>query len=200
MYMLVKEIRNTSFEELKLILSARVSSSEDRLNGITSKSFQLHKMNKPFVKYLLSRVYGFIDSESGLPTNFATYFVKSDSQDFEIEHIWSKNFDKHRDEFEQRHEFDAYRNHIGALLLLQRGLNQSLSDDSYEDKLNTYNTQGLYGRTLHPECYTKNPNFMQMIVRNDLPFRAHPEFKKGDIHARQQLVERICQKIWNWQE
>jgi hypothetical protein len=198
MYTLVKELRGKNLDELKRILTDRVLGAEEQLSGITNHTFALHGMNKVFIKFLLSRISGFLDVESGNATSFASYFLKPGSKPFEVEHIWSNSFEEHRDEFEQANDFDKYRNKIGALLLLPRGTNQSYGSKQYEEKLPLYLRENLYVQTLHPTTYTNNPNFTNMIATNNLPFRSHPQFKKADIDARQELVERICQKIWKW--
>ena len=52
--------------------------------------FRLHGMNRNFVKFLLSRITGFIEQQSGMATNFSTYFVSHPgTKAFEVEHIWS---------------------------------------------------------------------------------------------------------------
>jgi hypothetical protein len=32
--------------------------------------------------------------------------------------------------------------------------------------------------------------------RQGLPFKAHPDFKKADVEARQQLFQRLAERIW----
>jgi hypothetical protein len=200
MYSLVKEIRGKQLDELKRILTERVVGAEEQLTGITKQTFALHGMNKVFIKFLLSRICGFIDSESGQSTNFTSYFIKTEAKPFEVEHIWSNTFDEHRDEFQQSTDFNAYRNKLGALLLLPRGTNQSYGNKSYEEKLELYLRENLLVQTLHPMTYKSNPNFTNMVAHYGFPFSPHLQFKKADIDARQELMERICQQIWKWQD
>jgi hypothetical protein len=144
---LVKEIRDKSPDDLVKIFTKRISEYEEDLTGILT--FGLHQQNKRFVKYLLARITNYIELESGIPSNFENYISDSIKKPYQIEHIWSDNFDEHQKEFDQRDEFNSYRNRIGGLLLLPKGTNQSFKDDSYHKKLPHYLKENLLAQSLH---------------------------------------------------
>ncbi|HEY5212844.1 MAG TPA: DUF262 domain-containing protein [Acidobacteriaceae bacterium] len=194
MYSLVKEIRGKDLEALRETLKAKLDDMRETWDGM--KEFRLHGMNRPFVKFLLSRITGFIEQQSGGSTNFSTYFASPGKKPYEVEHIWADKFDEHRDEFEQRHEFEDFRNRIGDLLLLPQGTNQSYGAMSYTDKLGHYLKENLLAKSLHSKAYENNPNFMRMAQTLGLPFEAHESFTRADIDARQQLIQNICEVIW----
>ena len=104
--------------------------------------------------------------------------------------------DEHRDEFEQQHEFENYRNRIGDLVLLPQGTNQSYGAMYYAEKIDHYLKENLLVKSLHPKAYENNPNFLRMTQRLGLEFKAHKSFTKGDIDERQALIQRICEVIW----
>lgn len=54
--------------------------------------------------------------------------------------------------------------------------------------------QRLRVGTLHEQAYDHNPSF---IGANGLPFRAHAEFKKVDLDARQDLCRQLAERIWS---
>lgn len=199
MYALVKEIRGKNINDLRAILTNRVHQSDVHFDGITKQRFRLHGMNRSFIKFLLSRISGFIDAESGYANTFTNYFLSPGAKPYEVEHIWSSNFDQHRDEFEQANDFEEYRNHIGALVLLPRGTNQSYGDMPYTQKLEKYYSQNTYVQSLSPQSYQSNPNFLNMCDRLNIPFEPHHQFRKADIDKRQALVQRICEVMWAWQ-
>ena len=194
MYSLVKELRGKDLESLRSLLKAKLAEMPEKWDGVAE--FRLHGMNRTFVKFLLSRITGFIDQQSGASTNFTTYFISPGSKAYEIEHIWADRFDDHRDDFEQQHEFDNYRNRIGDLVLLPHGTNQSYGAMSYQQKVEHYLKENLLVKSLHPKAYEKNPNFVRMADRLGLKFKAHTTFCKADINERQALVQRICEVIW----
>ncbi len=194
MHSLVKDIRGKDIGSLRTFLQARLEQMEESWEGISE--FRLHGQNRRFVKFLLSRISGFIDQRSGASTNFSTYFVSPGTKPFEVEHIWADKFEDHRDEFEQQHDFDRYRNRIGSLVLLPRGTNQSYGAKPYSEKLELYFGENLLVKSLHSRCYENNPNFINMYEELGLPFQAHAEFKKNDIDQRQNLIQLICEAIW----
>ena len=169
-------------------------------------SFRLHGQNKRFVKYFLCRLSTYIEEESGEGNNFVKYFTNPDSESFEIEHIWSNHFEQHN-EFEQKDEFDDWRNCIGALVLLPHGSNQSLKDKPAKEKLEHYSssfillTRSLSKNTYENKDSNKNGvshNFLKFIKDENLDnyFKGYDDFKKEDIQERCQLYTALAEKIW----
>jgi len=194
MFNVVKLIRDNDLKTLATNLTTEVEKIPESWTGVSD--FGLHGQNGKFVKHLLSRITSHLDNLIGKDTNYATYHHPSGKQ-FEIEHIWANKFDEHRDEFEQLNDFQRWRNLIGALILLPQGTNQSFSSDKYQDKVEHYLKENTFAQTLHPNYYTKNPNFLKSEVIQKLDFKAHTSFKKNDISERLILIQRICENIWS---
>lgn len=116
---------------------------------------------------------------------------------YEVEHIWADHPERHTAEFSNEGDFSERRNQIGGLLLLPKKHNASYSDLPYADKLQHYNTQNLLARSLHPQCYERNPGFLQFQNRSGLPFQAHEEFNKAELESRSELYRQIAERIWN---
>jgi hypothetical protein len=190
----VKELRDKSLGELQALLMIRLEDMEESWDAFDR--FRLHGQNKTFVKYLLSRLSGYVDKLAGESTNFGHYFHKSIGKPFEIEHIWSQHFEEHTDEFDQQHDFEDYRNRLGGLVLLPRGTNQSYGDKPYAQKQQHYIKENLLAKSLCALTYENNPNFKAVVNEHNLPFRAHNDFKKADLEARQALYQAICEDIW----
>ena len=194
MYTLVKELRGKDLDSLRTILKGKLNEMGEKFDGIAQ--FRLHGMNRYFVKFLLSRITSFIEQQSGTSTNFSTYFAGQGTKPFEVEHIWADKFDEHRDEFEQQHDFNNYRNRIGDLVLLPQGTNQSYGAMSYGEKQKHYLKENLLVKSLHPKAYENNPNFIGMIKNLGVDFKAHESFTKADIDERQALIQGLCKAIW----
>jgi hypothetical protein len=193
MYTLVKEIRNKPLDELEKILSSKLHDMEERWDGIAN--FGMHGQNKAFVKFLLSRISAYIDQQTGLHSNYDSYY-RPEGKQFEIEHIWAKQYERHKEEFDQKADFEWFRNQLGDLVLLPCGTNQSYGDKPYSEKYQHYVKENLLVQSLTPLAYKNNPNFANMIQSKALPFKAHTEFKKQDIVERQKLYQAICEQIW----
>ena len=194
MYTLVKELRGKNLDSLRTLLQGKLEQMEESWDGFPK--FRLHGQNRRFVKFLLSRITGFIEERSGASTGFSTYFVSPGTKPFEVEHIWADKFGEHRGEFEQQHEFDNYRNRVGDLVLLPQGTNQSYGAMPYAEKLEHYMKENLLAKSLHSKTYQNNPNFLGMARDLGIPFKPHAVFTKADIEDRQVMVQRICEVIW----
>ncbi|HEA2502482.1 TPA: DUF262 domain-containing protein [Escherichia coli] len=195
MYSLVKEIRGKSIEELKDLLSKKLSEMPDTFAGM--KEFRLHGQNYRFVKFLLSRITAWVEQQAGMSTTFITYYQPEHGKPFEVEHIWADKYERYSDEFEQEHEFNNYRNRLGDLVLLPRGSNQSYGDLCYDQKQPHYIKENLLAKSLCPLAYMNNPNFNQLRNVFGLPFKSHDSFKKQDVDERQSLYKIICENIWD---
>lgn len=191
MYTLVKKIRSKNIDELVQILKQEVEQIDERLEGV--KNLRMHGQNKKFIKFLLARMTDYLEEKIGMSCKFEEYIGKR----FQIEHIWADKFEDHKDEFEQRDEFENYRNKIGDLLLLPEEFNESYGALSYEQKLPHYFGQNLLAKTLSLECYEHNPRFIEYKNTSGLPFKPHEHFKKKDIDERQELYQKILEEIYN---
>lgn len=194
MFGIIKSIRNNDLQTLGQNLKKEILELDQKWEAVDD--FRLHGMNRKFVKHLLSRVSSYVDNLVGKDTNYVSYHHPKGRQ-FEIEHIWGNKFEEHKDEFDQKEDFQEWRNSVGALILLPNGTNQSFNSDKYADKLNHYIKENTFAQSLNPHYYEKNPNFLKSPVINELDFKPHKDFKKADISERQELVKRICEKIWD---
>jgi len=191
MYSLVKEIRDKNMDELTKILKQKVSEMNEELDGI--KGFGMHAQNKRVVRFLLARMTSYIEEKCRFPNRFEEYISKT----YQVEHILADRFEDYRDEFEQRDEFEKWRNKLGALILLPEGFNQSYGDLPYEEKLPHYFGQNLLAKSLHPQCYEKNPKFLKYIKDCYLPFKPYKQFKKKEIEERQILYRKLSEQIYD---
>jgi len=208
-YPLVIKIRNATIDELADILLKEYEDFDYYLDGINETKYpeeynpegvsdlELNGQNRKFIKFFLARITTFIENQSGYKSSFVNYFDTSQRKPFQIEHLWCDDYKLYEEEFKQRDDWLHYRNSIGALILLPEGTNQSHSKDPYEKKLPHYLKENLLAKSLHPECYNKNPNFINFIKTFNLPFKAHEHFKKSDIDDRLNLYFEIAKLIWN---
>jgi len=189
-----KDIQELFPRELK----EKASQFEYNFDGF--EDLRMQGQNKRFIHFLLARITKHIEQKSGIASNFETYTSREIDKPFQVEHIWSDEFEEHRDEFEQKSDFEEYRNRIGALLLLPEGFNQSYGALPYEKKLPHYYGQNFLTKSLNQQCYEKNPSFLKYITDSKLPFKSHSSFKKRDIVQRQELYRKICEEIWDLNE
>ena len=194
MFSVMHAIRGTSGDELgdilyKLLEAATLAFASNRI-------FHLHGANRRKIFLILARMTDYLGVQSGQASRYPEY-LKTGKSSYEVEHIWANHPENHLDEFSHEFEFEAYRNRLGGLLLLPKQVNASFGDLSYAEKREYYLRENLLAQSLHEQGYGRNPGFRQFIERTKLPFRAHPEFKKADLDARQQLYQQLAERIWN---
>ena len=175
-------------------MAQKLNAMEQTWDGL--QTFRLHGQNRRFVKYLLSRISAFVGKNAGQNESFEAYYHSPSGKPFEVEHIWANKFEEHTDEFEQKGDFEEYRNRLGGLVLLPSGTNQSYGAKSYSEKIEHYIKENLLVQSLCALTYQSNPNFFGMKDKYALPFEPHNEFNKADIIKRQKLYQKICETIW----
>ena len=201
MFNLAKELRDLSVVEIQQILSAKVAALSENFSAV--EGFRLNLGNRPNVKYLLGRLTAWLEGqdpsvpEKSTP-NWATYFYRSLPDPFEVEHIWANHFERHVSEFGSEQGFQDTRNSFGALLLLPKSVNASLSDMTVQDKIPHYLQNNALGRitsVLGPE---RDPNLRNRL--KVLPVSApvaKDELDQDQIKARTKFYQALCEKIWD---
>ena len=197
MFLVMREIRGRSTQDLSEVLLTRLD-AESETFAVNDRNalFGLHAMNGPQIHRLLARMTDYVETQSGQASRYTEYAQRG-RKGYEIEHIWADRPERHIDEFAHPSEFAEYRNRIGGLLLLPKSFNASYGDLPYIEKRQHYLGQNLLARSLHEQAYDHNPGFRRFIEESGLPFRAHAEFKKQDLDARQNLYCRLAERIWD---
>lgn len=195
MFNVMRDIRDKDVPDLVSILHQKLKDTAEDFSS--TSDFRMHQQNRRQVHQLLARITYHIEQESGVASSFPHYISRTIKKPFEIEHIWANKFERHRGEFDHAEDFLRYRNRIGGLILLPRGFNQSLGDDTYQTKVKAYFGQNLLAKTLNEQCYQNNPSFLAYRQRSGLSFQSHAEFKVADLNTRQELYRRICEEIWS---
>ena len=194
MFLVMRDIRRKNTGELVAMLKKRLDAETETF--VSNDRFRLHGMNGRQIHRLLARMTDYLETRSGQATRYSEY-VQRGRNGYEIEHIWADHPERHTDEFAHPSDFQDYRNRIGGLLLLPKSFNASYKDLPYSEKRNHYLGRNLLAQSLHEGAYEHNPGFLRFINDSGLPFRAHAEFKKTDLDARQVLYQRIAEQIWH---
>ncbi len=197
LFILTRELRGRDVASLAGYLREQLEAQEESF--AQQPRFRLHQQNHRQVRHLLARLTHWLDTECGLASHFEDLISQGRARPFEIEHIWCDQYDRFTEWFDHPSDFDTERNRLGGLLLLQRGVNQSLGDASYEEKRNAYvtNSENLLARSLHPLAYENNPGFSALRERTGLPFRPYDHFGPEEQAERQELYIRIAEWVWN---
>jgi hypothetical protein len=197
LFLLTKELRGRDLAGLSAYLRDELDKQPESFAG--EPRFRLHMQNYRQVRHILARLTHWVDEQSGIACHFEDLVSQGRGRPFEIEHIWADKYERFADWFTHPSEFETERNRLGGLVLLQRGINQSLNDAPYENKRDAYAAHGanLLARSLHPLAYQNNPAFADLIDRTGLAFRAIDAFGPTEQQERQALYIRIAEWVWN---
>ena len=186
-YTLCKKIRDLKISDLEKILD-----SEPIELPKLETSPTLNQQNKPKIKVILSLITEIVSKNSGN----SDYMLNK--PDIEVEHIWSDHYEDHLDEFNDKTEFNSYRNNIGDLLVLPKSFNASYGDSPYEVKVKQYFEQNILAQSLNENKYKNNPLFIKFYKNNSLNFKPYKTFNKQSISERAELYKSIL--LWNWRK
>ncbi|MCD6598981.1 MAG: DUF262 domain-containing protein [Dehalococcoidia bacterium] len=195
MFLHMRDIRRLDSHDLALKLRQKLDEQGETFE--TNEPLYIHQQNRWYIHRVLARITDYIERQSDMESHYMEYVSGERKSRYEIEHIWADKPERHADEFSHPNDFSQYRNHIGGLLLLPKQFNASYGDLPYKDKLPHYNAKNLLARSLHPQCYEHNPGFLKFVKESGLPFQAHPQFKRADLDARQDLLRQIAERIWD---
>ena len=197
LFILTKELRGRNSASLSEFLREQLDEQPESF--AREPRFRLHNQNYRQVRHVLARLTHWVDTQCGLSSNFEDLISQGRARPFEIEHIWADHYDRFKDWFAHPSDFETERNKLGGLLLLQRGVNQSLGDANYEGKRDAYlsNSENLLARSLHPLAYKNQPTFRSLLDRTGLPFCPHESFGPEEQAERQELYIRIAEWVWN---
>lgn len=201
MFLVMRDIRGFSANELAEILYKKLQAEDENFDtnswhhrpGI---GLYLHQQNRKVLHRILARLTDFLEVGSGMASRYIEY-VGGGGVNYEVEHIWADDFDRHTDEFKHPSDFAEHRNRIGGLLLLPKSFNASYGGKPYAEKLEHYFSQNLLAKSLHPNCYIHNPGFERFKSEYKLPFKHIADFKKENIDDRAELYRQIAKCVWD---
>lgn len=197
LFILTKELRGRDSVSLSEFLGEQLDNQPESF--ASQPQFRLHGQNYRQVRHILARLTHWVDTQCGLSSSFEELSSRGRARPFEIEHIWADHYDRFKDQFEHPSVFETERNKLGGLLLLQRGVNQSIGDATYEAKRDAYlsNSENLLARSLHPLAYQNLPSFQSFRNRTGLRFEPYASFGPKEQGKRQELYIRIAEWVWN---
>ncbi|MEZ4273638.1 MAG: DUF4268 domain-containing protein [Myxococcota bacterium] len=196
-FTMTRAIRGLSVDALSQYLREQLAAQGESF--ASEPQLRLHQQNYRQIRHILARLTHWVDTQCGAVSHFEDLISQGRARPFEIEHIWANHYEQFAHCFTHPAEFDKERNRIGGLLLIQRGVNQSLGDAAYKDKRDAYlgHSANLLARSLHPGAYQSNPAFKSLLSRTGLEFRPYDEFGHEQQSERQELYIRIAEWVWN---
>lgn len=202
MWLLCKEIRGLSLENLVQILTDKLAADDVTFEGSPTRDrygisdLRLNQFSRRYIYHLLARVTAYTEVGAGKPDLFPHYVDRNLPNPCDIEHIWADKYEQFAGEFESADDFQRARNHVGGLLLLPADVNRSYQDKVYEEKAPQYVHQNFYAATLTAPAYINQPKFIAFMNVQQLPFKPYASFRKSEQMERRQLVAALVKRVW----
>lgn len=193
-FVTMRDIRRRTPLDLAGYLHERLADEDETF--ASNDHLRIHQQNRYLLHRVLARITDHVEVESGNQSQYAHYVAGGQGR-YEVEHIWANHSERHTDEFAQAADFAAMRDRFGGLLLLPKRFNGSYGDLPYEKKLPHYLSQNLLARSLHPQCYERNPGFLAFVECSGLPFRPMERFRSAELLERYNLYRQMAEQIWN---
>lgn len=194
-FILSKKIRRKPLSELLEICKQEIASMEFQLESI--EEFRLNGWTIRYMLHIMARITDYIETQSGIPSNFNNYINREIKNPYDIEHIICDHHALFTNEYPEKETFERHRNKFGGLLLLPMDKNRSLNDLTFDKKLPIYFGENLLAKSLNIDCYKNNPQFIRFFEAEELEFKPYMTFDKKALDERQKLYEALAKKIWH---
>jgi uncharacterized protein with ParB-like and HNH nuclease domain len=204
-----QKLRNKSYEEIDSlyqqqmvddISKAKAVEVHDPYDWNFFKDASKLNLGDKFVRYFFARVEHFIYDQTKMPTADFYNLARNTGPvyGYHIEHIVANN-DENMKLFDNDDEkFRLERNRLGALLLLRGPDNLASNNESYQEKVKTYEGTLLWNQTLHPDFYHKKPVILSFDKKYSLGLKTYETYDGVAINDRQWILFKVIQLIWPW--
>lgn len=203
MFLLCRDIRRKPLNDLIDLLTDKLAKDDVTFRGSVAKGrlgiadFGINLVSRRYVFHLLGRLTAFTEVGSGKPDLFDKYMDRAPRNPFDIEHVWSNDYEPYKAEFATVDEFQRSRNHVSGLLLLPADVNRSYQDKPFHEKAPHYAKHNLYAASLTASAYEHQPQFEAFRARHELPFKAYTHFGKAEQGERRVLIEKVVEAVWS---
>ncbi len=99
MYLLVREIRGKSVDELRDILIGRLEADDVTLREAKNRNragiadLRINQFSRRYILHFLARLTAYLDVQGGKPDQFATLVDRTRKNPYDIEHIVPNSYD-----------------------------------------------------------------------------------------------------------
>lgn len=186
--------------DLELFLEETIRSDLRRRRREFDQEFinlSLNNMPKYRVRYTLGKIVQHVEKEAGRTPPVLNELApkRSGKNTPQIEHILPyRPSEEILDTFDKPDEYDRYSQMLGNLTLLEKTINSSVSNSSFQDKLLSYTNSGfLLTSSIVEKPYvgtnTKFNRGTEKLVEFDT-------WNSEDIESRQQILLELAREIW----
>lgn len=152
---------------------------------------------KSQLRYILAKLTQYID-ESAYGSSGAIVELKNymNAKQVEVEHILPQNPVAHiRGSFDKQRDIDGYIKRLGNLTLLEKPINSSLGNKTFEEKKNVYkNSKFLLTRAISEKVTIGKNTAVDRAVKD---LEVFDVWNSQSIERRQEMMTRLAKKVWD---
>lgn len=205
LFVLVKQVRNKQFDDLKAFLLNQLDNYLPHIDLIRDATYT--SIKRLDMLNLLARLGTYLEDICNQTNSvgFSTYVDRSrGNKTFDVEHILSENLVKNKEDlslddwdFTSDNEYKTFRDLIGGLVLLPRGRNRSLKDKKYSEKLQIYSTENILCQSLNEAFLQNNPTANEALKEREIELNSYTKFNRKAILERAELYRKIASIVWS---
>lgn len=152
----------------------------------------LNSMQQYRIKFILGKITAYVDALQLSDTigDMTPYL----SSAIEIEHIMPQTCSSVEDYSLSEEEYKYYLNKLGNLTLLENGINKSIHNAPYEEKIKEYKKSKFYLTSSIPELVPMGRN--TATNRTNALLNSWQTWNKDSIDERQRMLYKLSEMIW----
>ena len=152
----------------------------------------LNSMQQYRIKFILGKITAYVDALQLSDTigDMTPYLSSS----IEIEHIMPQTCNSVEDYGLSEEEYKYYLNKLGNLTLLENGINKSIHNAPYEEKIKEYKKSKFYLTSSIPELVPMGRN--TATNRTNALLNSWQTWNKDSIDERQRMLYKLSEMIW----
>ena len=200
------ELRNKKISEIESIYEGRIIDDISTTKGIKLTSAfdwnyfkdSSNNLGIRFLRYFFARIEHFLAENINKSSETYYNLVRNTGTVYghHIEHIIADNEENHKLFNDDDELFAVERNKLGALLLLKGRDNQSSGNETFTEKLKTYQGTLIWNQTLCENFYHSNKDFQDFMRSYSLDFKPYTIFDETSVLERQKLLFELTKLIW----
>lgn len=207
-YELSGRLENKSIEEYRKIFDQIIIEEVNKKRNLNVKEVLEYRFfkdvgyedfNTRFLRYFFARIDKFFADflELNMQDKFSNYVKGTGTgNSYHIEHILAHNDENLKIFRGDTEVFERERNRMGGLLLLKGKDNISSNNETYSNKIRTYQNTLFWNSSLTDGFYKSKTDVNKLINQTAIDLKPIDEFDQNALESRTEILYKIVKMIW----
>ncbi len=192
----LRQIRDTT--SLNKFIDEEIEPKKQSLAVRFEDAFlKLHEssVNRTKLQYILAKLTQYVDEEAYKNDESHMYIKNYINKNVEIEHILSQKYDQLKSTFDKPDEIEKYVKCLGNLTLIEKPINSSIKNKSFELKKESYKqSKYLITKSIVEKVNIGVNTSIDRAVKN---LDSYEEWNSESIESRQKSLTQLAKKVWD---